>query len=78
MPAMPVFTWTYEGPSSSPTFDDWPAWVVWLNFACNEEKFLVHTMDGIIVAYLGDTLHRTMDGKMYVVRAQGGDPNRKP
>lgn len=74
MPAMPVFSWTYNGPTTSPTCADWPDWVVWLNFACNEEKFIVHTLDGTIVAYRGDTLHRTMDGKMYVVRAQAGDP----
>ncbi|RYD56951.1 MAG: hypothetical protein EOP83_21190 [Verrucomicrobiaceae bacterium] len=70
MSKLPTVSWTYPGPPTSPTFQDWPAWVVFLNFACDAEKFIVHDWEGPIVCLKGDTLHRDSVGKMFVVKAR--------
>lgn len=72
MSSLPTVSWVFPGASADTTanWGTWPRWVVALNFACDDERMIIHTLEGQIIAYKGDTIHRNTVGLMHVVRAQ--------
>lgn len=49
---------------------EWPAWMVFLNFAYDgHSRIVVHRLDDILEIRAGDTIHRRADGQLTVARS---------
>lgn len=70
MKAPPIIdTWVFPGAGNT---SEWPRWVVFLNYACDAEKIVIHQglSGGRIIAHRGDTLQINSVREISVLRAQ--------
>jgi hypothetical protein len=77
MITLPTKSWTFTGEPPDAGWREgmshprvWPAWMIFMNFACDREKIVIHTWEGVLTAHVGDTIHQNSVGVVTIVRAE--------